>query len=126
MLQAVVARLIGDWQVAFDAYAAAAAGGGGDGGGGGGEMPALLRQWIGEQTEELRQLLQQQEQPPQQQQEEEQGQHAVYTWKRARSLSRMTSPGGDGSVYISIVMVGRHDNTQVQPVSLNHFSVVLL
>jgi hypothetical protein len=122
VLQAVVARLIGDWQVAIDAYFVAAAGGGG----GGGEMPALLRQWIGEQTEELRQLLQQQAQPQKQQQEEEQGQHAVYTWKRARSLSRMTSPGGDGSVYISIVMVGRHDNTQVQAVSLNHFYVVLL
>ncbi len=106
MLQAIVARLIGEWQGATDAYAAAAAGGGG------GDMPALLRQWIGEQREELHQLLQQQQQQQQQQQ------RVVYTWQRARSLSRMTSPGGDGSVYISIVMVGRHDNTQVQPVSL--------
>jgi hypothetical protein len=96
----MVQRLLGNWQDALEAYAAAASGAGQAHD----ELPEPLQVWLDAQVMELQQLhhqhQQQQQQPP-------------HKWKRTRLLSRLTTPGGDGSTYISIVMVGRHDNTQV-------------
>ena len=97
VMRGMMSRLLGDWNSAAEAYAAAVGGAAAD------MLPESLKMWLTMQLDELRALKQQQQQQQQQQ----------YTWHRARSLARVTPPGGDGSIYISIVMVGRHDNTQV-------------
>ena len=101
----MLSRLLGDWEGALAAYADAVAADDGDGGEGrgGGELPDILVKWLDLQFDELRALQQQQQQQQQQQ----------YAWQRTRSIARLTPPGGDSGIYISIVMVGRHDNTQV-------------
>jgi hypothetical protein len=100
VLAGMMQRLLGNWEKAIDELAAAA----GDGGGQPlDELPNSIRGWVNAQLNQLRQLEdQQQQQKPQ------------HVWKRTSLQSRLTSPGGDGSTYISIIMVGRHDNTQVQ------------
>jgi hypothetical protein len=106
-MRGMLSRLLGDWEGALAAYAdAAAADDGGGGGGGGGELPDILVKWLNLQFDELRAL--QQQQLLQQQQQQQQ-----YAWQRTRSIARLTPPGGNSGIYISIVMVGRHDNTQV-------------
>ncbi len=111
-MRGMLSRLLGDWEGALASYADAVAadeGGGGGGVGGGRELPDILVKWLNLQFDELRALRQRQQQQQQQ-----------YAWQRTRSIARLTPPGGDSGIYISIVMVGRHDNTQV---SRDHQSI---
>ncbi len=100
LIGGMVQRLQGNWGGALVAYAAAAS----DEEQARDELPELLKAWVDAQLIELQELQQQQKQQQQQQ---------PYAWKRTRSVSQLSPPGGDGRTYISIVMVGRHDNTQV-------------
>ncbi len=99
----MMSRLLGDWDSAAEAYGAAAADDGGE------ELPDMLKMWLKVQLDEIQALKQQRRQQQQQQN--------YHKWQRSRSMSRVTAPGGDSGIYISIVMVGRHDNTQVRWIS---------
>jgi hypothetical protein len=103
VIEGMMQRLLGNWVTAMEAFAAAASA---DGGQPHDELPSSIKVWLDVQLREIRQLEQQQQQQQKQKQQQ-------YAWKRTQLQSRLTAPGGDGSTYISIVMVGRHDNTQV-------------